>query len=163
MPRIKGQDRRQRGGPLELVPRLDWLRQALADFEATYHAAMDAESWGAAVQAKTKAVQVRGEIDEIEQVQAARDHVIRQIDPETYYEELIGTVRALRVGAMASGSHVAAVSALKLEGELVSAKAAASERAAAAAREAMSDQDLEAEILRLQGLRGYADVAGDTH
>ena len=102
MPRIKGQDRRQRGGPVELSPRLDWLRQALADFESTYHAAMDAESWGAAVQAKTKAVQVRADVLVAEQcLQAAGLGVVADDAQQAHLTVEVGDV-ARHVGRATS-------------------------------------------------------------
>ena len=150
----KASTKRDKNAPAELASRLTWLRQALVDFEELHRAAADRESWNAAVAAKFRAAQIRAEIEEIEQTQAARDGVIRTMTAEEYYDELLATVRAMRSGAMAAGSHVAAVSSIKLEGELVEKRAAASERATAAAREAMTDEAIEAEIARLRVARG---------
>lgn len=139
--------------------RLAYLRQSLADLDATFAAATEDRSWNAAVAAKAKAVLVREQIDELEQVQAASRTRREAPSTEAYYDELIATVRALRVGAMASGSHVAAVSALKLEGELLAARAAAADRAAEANRAARTEAEIEAEIERLRKDRG----AGTAH
>lgn len=136
------------------LSRLAHLRAALEQLEQMVLDAVTAESFTAAVAAKAKALQVRATIDELEQVQAARRRRGKTQSIEDYYDELIGTVRALRVGAMASGSHVAAVHALKLEGELLQAKGVAADRAAAALRAALSVADIEAEIARLRAARG---------
>lgn len=138
--------------------RLDYLRRALALMEQAADEAAADRSWGPSVAARAKCVQIRGEIEEIEQTQAARAATSRTLSAEDYFDELLSTVRAMRSGAMAAGSHVAAVSSIKLEGELVAQRAAASERAAAASREAMTTDDIEAEIARLRNARGaWAD------
>lgn len=134
--------------------RLDYLCHALAEMERTAQLAEEDRSWGACVAARAKCVTIRGEIEEVEQTIAARATTSQTMTAEEYYDELLATVRAMRSGAMAAGSHVAAVSSIKLEGELVEKRAAASERATAAAREAMTDEAIEAEIARLRVARG---------
>ena len=140
--------------PEDREDRLTYLRRALVEMEKTGQLAEEAGSWGPCVQARSKCVQIRSEIEEIEQTQAARDAIVRTLTAEEYFDELLATVRAMRSGAMAAGSHVAAVSSIKLEGELVAQRAAASERAAQAARELMTDDAIEAEIARLRSARG---------
>lgn len=133
--------------------RLKDLWKAYDDLEAIFVGAMAENAWTPATNAKVKAVQVRERIDELEQIAAAKRRR-KQMTPELLYAELAAEARALRVGAMASASHVAAVQALKLEADLVAAKAAAGDAASAAALETMSIDELEAEVIELRKARG---------
>lgn len=126
--------------------------------ELVTSAAEDA-SWNAAVQAKARALQVRAEIDELEQTQAARKRRRVQRTTEAYYDDLLGQVATIRIGAIAAGSWVAAGTALRLEADLLAQRAAAVDKAAAAARAAMTLEEIETEIGRLRAQRGLGDAA----
>lgn len=136
------------------VDRLTYLRDRLTWFEEVATEARSAGSYTAAVHASERAVRLRADIDEIEQVQAARQRRRASLSMEAYFDELLDTVHEIRSAAVASGSCIAANQAVKLEADLLSQKSAALDKAAASARAAMPDADLEAEILRLQRERG---------
>lgn len=134
--------------------RLTYLWAKLDRFEALSAAAELAESFTAAVAAEREAVRLRAEIDEIEQVRAARKRRRKVQSIEAYYDELLDVVREIRIAAVASGSCIAANQAVRQEAELLHAKGVALDAAAKAARQAMTIEDIEAEIARLRSQRG---------
>ena len=134
--------------------RLTYLWTKLDRLEALSVAAEAAESFTAAVAAEREAVKLRAEIDEIEQVRAARRRRRKTPTIEAYYDELLDVVREIRIAAVASGSCIAANQAVRQEAELLHAKGVALDAAAKVARAAQSEEDLLAEIARLRALRG---------
>jgi hypothetical protein len=134
--------------------RLEYLWQKLDRFEALSLDAEKAQSYTACVAAEREAVKLRAEIDEIEQVRAARKRRRKTPTVEAYYDELLDVVREIRIAAVASGSCIAANQAVKHEAELLTAKGVALDAAARASRAAQSTEDLEAEIARLRAARG---------
>lgn len=136
------------------LSRLEYLWSTLSKLEEDAEAAAVDRSWTAVVNARTKAIQLRERIDELEQIAAARKGRKRNMTPAELYDELAADARALKVGAMASASHVAAAQALRLEQDLVAMRAQAASGAADAAREALPVEEIEAEIIRLRTARG---------
>lgn len=151
MPRAS--DRRRK------ATRLEYLRAALVELDELVQAAAADASWNAAVQAKARALQVRAEIDELEQTQAARKRRTVKRTTEAYYDDLLAQVSTIRIGAIAAGSWVAAGTALRLEADLLASRAVAVDKAAASARAAMTLEEIEHEIARLRSQRGIGDGA----
>lgn len=151
MPRAS--DRRRK------ATRLEYLRAALVELDELVQSAAADASWNAAVQAKARALQVRAEIDELEQTQAARKRRTVKRTTEAYYDDLLAQVSTIRIGAIAAGSWVAAGTALRLEADLLASRAVAVDKAAASARAAMTLEEIEHEIARLRSQRGIGDGA----
>lgn len=128
---------------------LDYLVDALAQFERQAALAEEAESWGPATLAKKAAIGVRSEIETIRQTEA-RAPV--PVDPTEHARELLAETRRMRLAATAAGSYVAASSMMKFEQEQL--QAAVLERRAAADAElaGRSDLDIATELIDL--LRG---------
>jgi len=134
--------------------RLAYLWAKLDWFETVAELARNGESYVACVAAAKEAVKLRGDIDEIEQVRAARKRRRKTPTLEAYYDELLDVVREIRIAAVASGSCIAANQAVKQEAELLRAKAVAMDEATRAAQAAATEEDLEAQIARLRAERG---------
>lgn len=98
--------------------RSEYLEDSLAQLEAMAAKAEKAKSYTAAVRAKTEAVRIRGELDQLRETE-------RRQEPPTssdeHRAEILAEVRRLRQGATEAGSYVAAASLLKLERELLAA------------------------------------------
>ncbi len=134
--------------------RLAYLWDTFDWFERVAELALQAESFVAAEKMKSKAVQLRAEIDEIEQVRAARKRRRKVLSITDYYDELLDVVREIRIAAVAGGSCIAANQAVRQEAELLHAKGIALDAAAKAERDAKSIDDLKAEVERLRSKRG---------
>lgn len=134
--------------------RLAYLWTKLDRFEALSVDAESAQSYTASVAAEREAVKLRAEIDEIEQVRAARKRRRKTPTIEAYYDELLDVVREIRIAAVAAGSCIAANQAVKLEAELLTSKGAALDAATRANLASKSVEELEAEAARLRAARG---------
>lgn len=134
----------------------EYLIDALAQLEAMVIEAQS-KSHVAAIQAKTKAIQVREQLDQLREMQ--RETLSAELTDDEYRAELRTSLRKLRKGAAASGSHVATLHAIRLEGEQLEAAVAARRQAELDAQAAMSDADVMAAAARAAAELGLAKSA----
>lgn len=101
--------------------RRQYLEDALAHYEQLARIAEKAESYQAAVRAKMQAVEVRSEIDQLDEAERVMDFP-QNLDEHRH--EVLRQVRKLRAAAEASNSFIAAAKLLQLEHQLVDAEEA---------------------------------------
>jgi hypothetical protein len=125
---------------------LDYLVDALAQFERQAVAAEGAGSWGAATLAKKAALAVRADIETIRQTEAQPP---APVDPVEHARELLAETRRMRIAATSAQSYVAATSLMKLEQEQLHTASLERKAAAEAELAGRSEAEIASELVEL--------------
>lgn len=136
--------------PRRGMSRSAYLQLSLRQFEELAISAEADESWGAAVDAKQKAIALRAQLDEMAET-ARRARI--PASPEAHKAEILHEVRRLR---QAAGASYVAANLLRLEREMLDSDDTARRERERDASGRQSDEELEAEAERLRAERAPA-------
>ena len=130
--------------PRRGLSRIAYLQLSLRHLEELAIEAEADQSWGAAVDAKQKAIALRAQIDELEE-QARRAR--RPASADAHEDELLFEVRRLR---QAAGASYVAANLLRLEHDMLDKARTAKREEQRDKHREMSTEELEAEAERLR-------------